>query len=299
MNSDNEFSVTPMNQMIELVPGETYTFSVMVSNPANSVENFEYKAYAAPYSVVTEEYDADMAKKTDYTRMAEWITISEPIGTIAPNETKDIEFTIMVPENAPGGGQYAAIVVGVDNENKTHENVAVTNVLEIASILYAKVDGEIIHKGEVLENNVPGFLTDPKINVSSLIANEGNMHEIAEITIKVTNVFTGETIASAELDNGAYAELIMPDSQRFINKEIDELPMLGIVNVKQDIYYNGVTSTVEKNVIVCPIWFLVLMVFVLIVIHQSWKCVFAITEKLQLNLHGVHIHQLLQKMEDV
>lgn len=271
MNSDNEFSVTPMNRMIELVPGETYTFSVMVSNPANSVEDFEYKAYAAPYSVITEEYDADMAKKTDHTRMVEWITISEPIGTIAPNETKDIEFTIMVPEDAPGGGQYAAIVVGVDNENKTHENVAVTNVLEIASILYAKVDGEIIHKGEVLENNVPGFLTDPKINVSSLIVNEGNMHEIAEITIKATNVFTGETIASAELDNGAYAELIMPDSQRFINKEIDELPMLGIVNVKQDIYYNGTTSTVEKNVIVCPIWFLILMVFVLVVI--VWKII--------------------------
>ncbi|MBQ1387452.1 hypothetical protein IIY68_01525 [Candidatus Saccharibacteria bacterium] len=271
MNSNNEFSVTPMNRMIELVPGETYVFSITVSNPVNSAENFDYKAYAAPYSVVTEEYDADVMTKTDHTRMADWITIAKPTGTLAPNETKDIEFTITVPENAPGGGQYAAIIVGADDKDEVNGNTAVTNVLEIASILYAKVDGEIIHKGEVLENNVPGFVVEPRINISSLIVNEGNMHEIAEITIKVTNIFTGETIASAELDNGAYAELIMPDSKRFLNKEVDELPMIGIINVQQNIYYNGETSTVEKNVIVCPIWFLVLVVLTLTAI--IWKIV--------------------------
>lgn len=271
MSSGNEFSVTPMNQMIELVPGETYTFSITVSNPVNSAENFDYKVYATPYSVVTEEYDADVAKKTDYTRMVDWITIAEPTGTIVPNETKDIEFTITVPENAPGGGQYAAIIVGADDKDEVNGSTAVTNVLEIASILYAKVDGEIVHKGEVVENNVPGFVTDPKINVSSLIVNEGNMHEIASIAITAKNVFTGETIASAELENGAYAELILPDSQRFINKEINELPMIGIINVQQDIYYNGETSTVEKNVIVCPIWFLVLLALTLMAI--VWKIV--------------------------
>ena len=271
MSSGNEFSVTPMNQMIELVPGETYIFSITVSNPVNSAENFDYRVYAAPYSVVTEEYDADVAKKTDYTRMVDWITIAEPTGTIVPNETKDIEFTITVPENAPGGGQYAAIIVGADDKDEVNGSTAVTNVLEIASILYAKVDGEIVHDGEVVENNVPGFVTDPKINVSSLIANEGNMHEIASIAITAKNVFTGETIASAELENGAYAELILPDSQRFINKEINELPMIGIINVQQDIYYNGETSTVEKNVIVCPIWFLVLLALTLMAI--VWKIV--------------------------
>ena len=266
MSSGNEFSVTPMNQMIELVPGETYTFSITVSNPVNSAENFDYKVYATPYSVVTEEYDADVAKKTDYTRMVDWITIAEPTGTIVPNETKDIEFIITVPENAPGGGQYAAIVVGADDKDEANGSTAVTNVLEIASILYAKVDGEIVHKGEVVENNVPGFLVDNPMTISSLIVNTGNVHEIAEIVIKATNVFTGETIASAELDNGSYAELIMPDSQKFINKKIDELPLLGIVNVRQDIYYNGEVSTTEKNVLICPIWFLMLVALLVMAI---------------------------------
>lgn len=266
MESGNEFSVTPMNQMVELVPGETYNFTVTVLNPVNSTENLDYKIHAAPYSVVTEAYHADISTQTDHTRMADWITIPESTGTLAPNETREIEFTITVPDDAPGGGQYAAIMVGIDNKNQNYDNMLVTNVLEIASIIYAKVDGEIIHKGEVVENNVPAFTADPKIALSSLIKNEGNIHEIASITITVKNVFTGETLASAELDNGVYAELIMPDSQRFINKEVDELPMIGIINVQQNIYYNGETSTVEKNVLVCPIWFLVLVALLVMAI---------------------------------
>ena len=263
MESGNEFSVTPMNQMVELVPGETYNFAVTVLNPVNSTENLDYKVHAAPYSVVTEAYYADISTQTDHTRMADWITIPEPTGTLAPNETREIEFTITVPADAPGGGQYAAIMVGIDNKNQNYDNMSVTNVLEIASIIYAKVDGEIIHKGEVVENSVPVFTADPKITLSSLIKNEGNMHEIASIAITVKNVFTGETLASAELDNGVYAELIIPDSQRFINKEVDGLPMMGIINVQQKIYYNGETSTVEKNVLICPIWFLVLTLLTL------------------------------------
>lgn len=269
MESTNEFSVTPMNRDINLEPGETYTFSVTVLNPVNSTEDLDYVVHAAPYSVVTEEYNADVTTKTDHTKMADWINIPEPTGTLAPNESKEVEFTITVPEDASGGGQYAAIIVGVDNENKTHDNMMVTNVLEIASVLYATVDGEIIHKGEVLENNVPGFSAIAPLTVSSLIKNEGNLHEIANITITATNVFTGEVYVSPSLDNGAYPELIMPDSTKYISKEVDGLPLIGIVNVKQNIYYNYAMSTVEKNVIICPIWFLVLIILTISAIITS------------------------------
>ena len=266
MNNTNEFSVTPMNQMIDLVPGKTYNLSITILNPVNATEALDYKAYVAPYSVVTEDYDADVATKTAHTGMADWITIANPTGTLAPNESTELEFTITVPEDAPGGGQYAAIIVGIDNENKTHDNVVVANVLEIASVLYAKVDGKITHAGQILQNNVPFFVFDPTINVSTLIENTGNMHEIASGTITATNVFTGDTLASAELDNGVYTELVMPDTKRFISKEINELPMIGIINVQQNVYYNGEISTVQNNVIICPVWFLVLIILTIIAI---------------------------------
>lgn len=259
MESSNEFSVTPMNQMVDLVPGETYTFSITVLNPVNSAGSLDYRAYAVPYRVVTEEYDADITTMTDRTQMADWITIKEPTGTLVPNETKEIEFTVQVPEDAPGGGQYAAIMVGSDNENGTYENMKVTNVLEIASIVYAKVEGEIVHEGGVLENNVPGFLVNPPAMVSTLIDNTGNMHEAADIVVTAQNVFTGEVLVSPDLDNGTRRELIMPDSTKFVSMEIDDLPLVGIVKVTQSVYYNSEVSMVEKNLIICPIWFLALV----------------------------------------
>ena len=47
MQSSSEFSVTPMNRMVDLVPGETYNFAITVLNPANSTEDLDYKVYAA------------------------------------------------------------------------------------------------------------------------------------------------------------------------------------------------------------------------------------------------------------
>ena len=145
----------------------------------------------------------------------------------------------------------------------------VTNVLEIASVLYARVEGEIIHEGEILENNIPEFATSPDISVSSLISNKGNMHELATITIKATNAFTGETIISTDSGEGVYTELIMPDSQRFVSKDLDGLPMAGIINLQQSIYYDGETSIVEKNVIICPIWLMVLFALTIAAIVVS------------------------------
>ncbi len=257
--SGNEFLVTPMNQVVELDPGQKCDLSITILNPTNSTESLEYKAYVVPYSVVSEGYDADIATRTTYTQMADWITIHEPTGKLAPNEMKELNFTIEVPENVPGGGQYAAIAVEVDHENKTHDNMAVANTLEIASVVYAKIAGETIHEGEILENNVPGFSTASPITVSSMIENKGNVHEAVRIVVTASNFFTGEVIAQEGTNNGTYAELVMPESTRYFTKEIDELPMVGVFRVKQDIYYNGAVSTVEKNVLVCPIWFMLLV----------------------------------------
>ena len=166
MQSSSEFSVTPMNRTVELVPGETYNFKITVQNPVNSTENLDYKIHAAPYSVANAEYDADVTTKTDHTRMTDWITIHEPNGTLAPNETKEIEYTITVPEDAPGGGQYVAIIISKDNDKDTYWKTTGNNILEIASVLYAKVNGETIHEGRVVENNVPGFLVDNPMKIS-------------------------------------------------------------------------------------------------------------------------------------
>ena len=267
MDGTNFFTVTPMSQRVALEAGKTFEGSISVINPNDSTDDLTYKAYVAPYSVVGDGYEADLTTDSKFNQIKEWITIENPTGTIAPNNTGEIKFKIKVPSTAPAGGQYAAIIVTRDDATQKSDNgVAVKDIFEMASLIYANVNGETIHKGEVLSNEIPGFVASAPITVSALISNEGNIHENATVIIKATNFFTGDVIVEGNTEDMYYSEIIMPETTRYVTREISEgLPLLGVVKVDQTIYYNGGTPSEKSvNVIICPIWFLLLVIFGLI-----------------------------------
>ena len=258
--TNNAFTLMPMSQKISLKPGEVYEGSVKVINPSYATEDFEYKAEVTPYGVVGQEYTADLLSESDRTQIAKWVKIQNPTGSIKPNGSEEIKFTITVPENVPAGGQYATIAISSNKKASEADGVSVQNVFEMASIIYADIAGETVHDGEVLENNVPGFVLSNPVKISALLNNNGNVHETATFTIQVSDVFTGRVILPTDENSGVYSEYIMPETTRFTEREVSDLPALGIVKINQTINYNGQVSTVEKNVFICPIWFLILMI---------------------------------------
>ena len=261
-STNNMFTVLPMSQRISLQAGQTYKGEITIVNPADATEDFVYKATVAPYGVIENDhadYTIDLAGESSYTAISKWIKIDEPTGSIKPNESKEVHFTITVPENAPAGGQYAAIAIASDQAETGGEGVTVQNVFEMASIIYGTVNGETVHEGEILENNVPGFIVNPPANLSAMISNKGNVHEDATFVITVSDFFTGNVILPTEEDDGTYSEIVMPETTRYIEREVNNLPALGVVKVSQTIYYQGEASTVEKEIIICPIWFMALV----------------------------------------
>lgn len=282
MEASKLFTVTPMSQRFELDPGQTYEGVVTVINPSSAKEEFNYEAHVAPYGVVGEGYDVDMLTESSYNKIKDWITIENPKGVLRPNEAHEIHYKIQVPESVPAGGQYAAIVVSQDEEMEEvkDNSVAVKDVLELASLIYGEMNGETIHKGEILENNVPGFVTGAPITLEALIRNDGNIHENAQIKIRVIDACTGRKLVGDDGKTGDYSEIVMPETTRNIAREIkNELPALGIVHVEQKITYNGKVSEVARDVIICPVWFLVLIgvvigaitTFIVRVVHKNRK----------------------------
>ena len=259
--SNNYFTVTPMSQRVSLKPGEVYNGSVTVINPVNSENDFNYKVEVTPYSVVGEGYSADLATRSNYTMMVDWVKVEEPTGTLKPNNSKEIKFSITVPQDAPAGGQYATIAVSQDQSKNTQEGgVAVNNVFEMASLIYAEVAGETRHETEILENQIPGFVTNAPITLKALLKNNGNVHETATIVIEAKDFFTGSVVVDTENSNNTYTELVMPETTRAVERDINEnLPALGIVHVSQKIYFNGEMSEIAKDVIICPVWFMILL----------------------------------------
>lgn len=262
--TNSTFTILPMNQEFKLKPGETYTGSIQITNPNDATADFHYIAEITPYSVANDTYAVDLATISNRSEITKWIKISNPTGTVAPNGSQKIEFTITVPSDAPAGGQYATIAVRSNEETKSENGVAIKNIFEMASIIYASVDGKTTKEGQILSNEIPGFSLVIPFEVKSSFENKGNVHELASVFLTVKDFFTGQTIYPKDDENNGINEVIMPESTRELTREVSNVSPIGVYIVNQRISYLGNSSLETKTVIVCPIWFLALIFFMIV-----------------------------------
>lgn len=257
--------ISPMYQKIILVPGESREMSISISNPNSSQYDLQYTAYVGSFSqgLTQDNHDVDSTTVTEQNQIMEWITLDKDSGSIAPNETDILTFTINVPYNAPAGGQYASILVQ-DDTSKTiagAKNVNIESNVQIMSIIYAEIAGETINTGEIYENYIPTMLLSNKLEATSLVKNTGNVHTDADYTLQVWPMFSDEEICTNEEEPGQ--SLIMPGMEQF-HTETCELPMVGVFRAKQTVKIFGEISIVEKTIFVCPLWLLFLIIFAII-----------------------------------
>lgn len=268
IDAPKAFTVKPMAQTLSLTAGESTSGSITIINPLSSESDFSYKVTVVPYGVKEDGEEADLLTESPQTELVKWITIEKPTGKVPVGESTQVDFTINVPESAPGGGQYAAIIVSSNDTSDTTSTV--DYVYEIASILYTEVDGQIVRNGSIVDHQVPGFSTTPKVSVTSQLENKGNIHEFAKVSLTVTNFLSGEEIYSTEEAEVPTTEIVMPGSTRTIIRDISNLPSLGIVTIKESIDYLGQNSTIERQLAICPLWFILLAAFTVVAIVAAF-----------------------------
>ena len=254
------FSMSPMKQSFVLNPGETYKSSFSISNPGTSEEDFYYKVSIAPFSYTDEKTGQTTTVENDgYSMIMDWIKIDSPTtGSIKPNGTEEIYFSVEVPRTAPSGGQYASIVVS-SNDESTGEGMMIKETISMAHSIYAEVTGNTVKQGEFSDVNVPGIILDGPIKGSSVIKNTGNTHGTATYTLQVYPLFSGEEVYSNEEKPDTYT--IVPDRSYYNETAWDKTPTMGIFNVVYTVEYEGVVEKVSKMVIKCPLWMMFLVFF--------------------------------------
>ena len=194
--------------------------------------------------------------------IVDWITVDNPEGTLVPNEEKAITFSITVPKAAPAGGQYLALLVRENPDIKVEDDsMSVTEIMQMAHVIYADVAGTTIKSGEITENDFPSFLMSNKLEATSMVKNSGNIHTDAEYILQVWPIFSDEEICTNE--ENAETSLVLPNTERY-HAETCDLPSLGIFRAKQTVKIFGEESVLEKTIIVCPLWLLFSILFVII-----------------------------------
>lgn len=262
-NGENSLTFGPTSQRVSLKPGEKYRSSVTVSNPANSVKDINFILYVRPYSVVNDDYDPTFDQMGTYTQIVDWITLDKTEGTVAPNDNMEIGFTIQVPEDAPAGGQYAAIVAqDVTDLSDNGGGMQIGSISAIGSIVVADIAGQTREYGEIIENNLPGFSFNTPYTASAGVKNNGNVHTDTKSVLQIWPLFSDEEIYTNEEseDNG---KLVLPDTSRYFFNTWNDAPVFGIFRARQTVTIFGETSVNEKIIVLCPVWALFIAIFLI------------------------------------
>lgn len=256
------FNLSPMNQVIVLNPGDTYRNTFMVTNPSYNDDDLYYKIEIQPY--YTDEDDHNVfSEYTERNLITGWVTIvGAKNGVLSPNETRNVEYRVDVPSDAPAGGQYVAITVVTDNEGAAEDDsMGIQENIAIAYLLYAEIAGSTYRQGEIQNANVSSFVFDGNITGSSAIKNTGNTHGTAKYTLQVFPLFSDEEVFTNEEE--PETRVILPDRTLYNELAWTETPAIGVFNVVYTVEFEGVTQQVSKMVIKCPLWLLFAVVFVI------------------------------------
>lgn len=253
---DIVMQIDPAEYEIELLPGTENIYSIKIQNIGRL--GFGVKLFARPYQALNESYDPDFYTENSYTRIQNWITFSETEFYLEPGTDKEVSFTIKVPEDVPGGGQYAAITA--ETRDSVDPNATIGVISQLASLIYAHVAGEEHIGGVLMSHSLPSFILGSPFSSVATVKNDGNVDFRATQTLKVYDFFTSKEVFSPDYTTedgktpGRANPVVLPETSRASRLTWEGAPQLGVFRAVQTISFLDQNYTFEQVVFICPIW---------------------------------------------
>jgi len=187
-------SVTPPLFQLSVSPGNVWQSSVKVvnSNPYPITVYAEVVNFVATGETGQGRFLPIEGDVSDKKTLAEWIEIVKIPHTIAAEQSKDISFLIDVPDNAPPGGHYAAILISTQ-PTAGQGPASVQTVQSVTSLFFLRIEGDIEEVGTVREfRALDAFVGVPDVTLSLRFENKGNVHLQPKGDIIITNMWGTE-----------------------------------------------------------------------------------------------------------
>jgi hypothetical protein len=210
-------SVTPPLFQVSVLPGDIWQSSIRVVN-GNSYELAVYAELVNFAPVGEKGQGRFIPLLTDDTTstLAEWIEVTPGPYLIPPEQSRDIPFFIEVPENAPPGGHFAAVLIGTQPP-QTHDRLALQTSQAVTSLFFMRVEGDILESGDIREFSVEGkFSERPVADFILRFENKGNVHLQPKGDIIITNMW-GKERGVIPINHKSHFGNVLPSSIRAFN----------------------------------------------------------------------------------
>ena len=218
------FTIFPLIQEITAPPGATRDFRLRVITGPSEREEMHFLVYPADFRL-TKEGEIEFFESGSIKRSAApWIKIDPAEFTMKPNERKETNVKLTVPQNV-SGGYYAAILVHLIPEVPPEMKIVTTiRTWRMASIVELTVTGWKRPRAKIgiSELKVEPSSEGRGLAFTTTIQNKGNVHARGEGSLTIT---TREGRRLAELPLKAGRGTVFPESMRDFKAVLErELP---------------------------------------------------------------------------
>jgi P pilus assembly chaperone PapD len=214
-----ELEVTPGTMMFNVNPGSSQTQQVYVRNKGNKPQNFVFNL--ADWLVDESGETKYFAQGTTARSCADWITVSPALVTLQPNESANINVTMLVP-NDESSTRWAVLFVqsaeettgaqAIDKEVQMGLQVAA----RIAIPIYQSPSSNKLFKGviEGLEEKIDGVGLR---NYRTQVINTGDKLLNCKVYFTFSNLQTAEEFISEPFNF-----MLLPESSKTISYMLEK-----------------------------------------------------------------------------
>lgn len=267
-------SITPVSKVFQLASSSEYDASFKVNNMGDA--DMKIEVYSAPYAYVYSDeedtYKLGFNTENNFTQMSRWIRIKDaegnyvqkPTFTIPPHQELEVFYKVTTPASIPAGGQYAVIFA------HTLTSVVSANGIKTEAspglVVYGRsTEGETIISSSISNMEIKQTAetdegTKNLFNGFAKVKNDGNVDFTATGVLKVEGILSG---VHYETPSNMGRVSVIPDTELAISDKWEETPDFGIFKVTWTVTAGENTETVEKTIVLIPVYMILIMIMLL------------------------------------
>ncbi len=246
-NAGQGLEISPPLLDLKADPGETLKAQIRIRNVTK--DTLLVKAQYEDFVAGNEEDGQPRIllnpdEKSPYS-IKDWLSAPDST-TLAPEERKTMDVTIVVPKDASPGGHY-----GVVRFTGTPPELADTGVslsASVGTLVLVNVSGDVTQSAKIAElftsqnGKRRGFFEYGPVDITTRVQNTGNIHFQPKGTIQVTNMF-GKNVYVEQFNSDN--RNVLPGSIRKFEQTFNKKMLFGRYTVRADVVYgsdNQITS---------------------------------------------------------